>query len=192
MALAPLAWRALSAATRLRCEGAAPPPGPLIFACLHRDILPALVHVRPWRPTLMVSNSADGDILVRCLGQRHYDFVRGATGLDGGRAFVRLRRVLNEGGAVGLAVDGPVGPYGEIRDGVLQLARLTGASIVPLAAPARPALVLGTWDRTVVPAPFSTVVMRQGEPLTVDPDGAALASVRRRLLAFLAPEGSAP
>jgi lysophospholipid acyltransferase (LPLAT)-like uncharacterized protein len=188
--LAPPAWRVLSAGMRLRAEGDVPPPGALIFACLHRDILPALVHVRPWRPHLLVSNSPDGEILVRCLGERHYQFVRGATGLDGGRAFVRLRRVLEAGGAVGLAVDGPLGPYGQVRDGVLQLARLTGAPIVPLMVRAPRSLVLRTWDRTVVPLPLSTVTVRQGRPLRVAPDDSDRDAVRAALLEFLEPEGA--
>lgn len=144
--------------------------GPFIFACLHRDILPAIMFVRSARPALLVSDSLDGEILVKTLGRREYRFVRGATGGDGGRALVLLRRELDAGHSVGLAVDGPEGPFGSIREGVLHLARLTGVPVVPLVARASRPLVLDTWDRTVVPMPFRGVKMEIGPILWIPRD----------------------
>ena len=86
--LAPLGWRLLTTTVRVRPARPAAPPGPCIFACLHRDILPAILHVRDRRPVLMVSASPDGDILVRTLGERDYGFVRGSSEGGGGRALV--------------------------------------------------------------------------------------------------------
>lgn len=174
--LAPITWRVLKATVRLgefdRPEGMV--SGPFIFACLHRDILPAIMFVRSVRPALLVSDSPDGDILVKTLDPRNYRFVRGATGGDGGRALVRLRQQLNEGHSVGLAVDGPEGPFGSIREGVLHLSRMTGAPVVPLVARASGPLVLNTWDKTVVPVPFRRVRMDMGPvmhiPSTADDD----------------------
>lgn len=169
LTLAPCAWRFLRKTVRLR-EAAADPawgPGPVIFACLHRDILPAIMFVRPARPALLVSNSPDGEILVRTLGEEDYRYVRGATGLEGGRALVLLRRELEAGHSVGLAVDGPEGPFGSIREGVLHLARMTGAPVVPLVARADRPVVLDTWDRTVVPVPWRRVEMQEGPILRI-------------------------
>jgi len=165
MALAPVAWRLLERSLRVPeipykfLQG----DQPVILSCLHRDILPAIIHVKPARPALLVSTSPDGDILLRTLGDKDYRFVRGGTGDGGKKAFVELVRHLEAGHNVGLAVDGPKGPFGHIADGILQLARLTGAPIVPLVANAQRASVLGTWDRTVVPWPWSRVTFRQGE-----------------------------
>jgi lysophospholipid acyltransferase (LPLAT)-like uncharacterized protein len=170
--LAPGAWRILKATIRLgefdrpRDMGT----GPLIFACLHRDILPAIMFVRSARPALLVSDSPDGDILVKTLDPRYYRFVRGATGGDGGRALVRLRRELLAGHSVGLAVDGPEGPFGSIREGVFHLARMTAASVVPLVARADRPLVLNTWDRTVVPVPFRRVRIDMGPVMHIPSD----------------------
>ncbi len=162
--LAPGAWRFLKLTVRLREYASSRDmgTGPLIFACLHRDILPAIMFVRSARPALLVSDSPDGDILVKTLDPKNYRFVRGATGDDGRRALVRLRREIHTGHSVGLAVDGPEGPYGSIREGVLHLARMTGAPVVPLVARADKPLVLNTWDRTVVPVPFRKVHMDIG------------------------------
>ena len=106
------------------CRTPAPASSP---ACTGTSCRPSATSDRA-RPALLVSNSPDGEILVRTLGGQDYGFVRGGTGEDGGRAFVRLARQLDAGHSVGLAVDGPEGPYGAIQTGVLQLARLDGCS----------------------------------------------------------------
>lgn len=158
MALAPPVWRAVSRSWRLTTPLSTElSDGPAIFACLHRDILPAICFVEPVRPCLLVSNSPDGEILIRTLRRGNYVFARGSTGSGGGRALVLLRRELEAGVSVGLAVDGPKGPFGKVQEGILHLARLTGAPIIPLRATARRAWTLRTWDRTLVPMPFARV-----------------------------------
>lgn len=193
---APGLWRLLTATVRLEPPDAvaAGALGPVIFACLHRDILPCLLFVRAARPHLLVSGSEDGAILVGALAGSGFGFVRGATGEGGGRALVELRRVLDGGAAVGVAVDGPKGPFGEIRDGVTYLARLTGRPIVPLVAEPKAAVRLRTWDRTVVPLPGSRVVMRVGAPLTAGggaPEAEAT-RLREQLTVFFHGAGGRP
>ena len=172
MFLAPLIWRLL------RSTLSSPPlnseipldDGPVIFACLHRDIIGAILHVAPTRPSLLVSNSDDGLILVKTLGDRDYGFIRGATGENGGRALVHLRRALENGSHIGLAVDGPKGPFGEIHSGVFQLAKLTGAPIVPLLPVFSPSLAVKTWDRTELPYLFSRLSVHNGPIMRVSPE----------------------
>lgn len=167
--LAPPLWRFLRATLRIPTlpEHFLPPGPPCIFACLHRDILGAILYVRPARPYLLVSGSDDGKILVRTLGPDDYRYVRGATGENGGRALVGLRKVLDAGHSIGLALDGPKGPFGRIQPGGLQLARLTGAPLVPLRPIFSPRLVLDTWDRTVVPWPFARFRVEVGPVMKI-------------------------
>ena len=195
LAVAPVAWRILRGTVRLAeyTPHDAERDQPAILACLHRDILPTIMHVRPMRPTLLVSGSPDGDILIRTLGHRYYRFVRGATGEDGKRAFVQLRRELDAGRSIGLAVDGPKGPFGVINEGVLQLSRLSGRPIIPLRAEPVRWVALDTWDRTVVPFLFSRVVMRCGARVIVAREGgeADLAAVRAELTRFFGEKAGA-
>ncbi len=170
--LAPFIWRVL------RSTLSTPPlsdkiplqNGPVIFACLHRDIIGSIFHVASARPSLLVSNSDDGLILVKTLGSRNYDFIRGATGENGGRALVHLRKALQKGHNIGLAVDGPKGPFGEIHSGVFQLARLTGAPIVPLRPVFSRSFSVHTWDRTEIPVLFSGCTVHTGPVLRLNPD----------------------
>ncbi len=178
LTLAPPVWWALASSVRLArtTRPPGPVPAPVIFACLHRDFIPAILYVQPARPSLLVSNSPDGDILTRTLARGGYRFVRGSTGPDGGKAFVGLLAELRRGFHVGVAVDGPKGPYGIVHDGVIQLSRRADCPIVPLGVRCTKPRVLGTWDRTVVPLPFSGVQVAEGEPLQVpaSADGAEL------------------
>lgn len=181
-------WRLLAGSWRLETTwDLDSADGPVIFACLHRDFLVAIRYVRPARPCLLVSSSTDGDILVRTLGTGGYDYVRGSTGSGGGRALVELRRRLEAGRCLGLAVDGPKGPFGRVQDGVLHLARLTGAPILPLRVRASRAWVLGTWDRTVVPQPGSRISVTVGPALRCGRDAGpdTLDRLRSRLEGFL-------
>ncbi len=170
--LASFAWRLLRFTLSVPALSSDLPlnDGPVIFACLHRDIIGSILYVRPARPTLLVSNSDDGLILVRTLGEKDYNFIRGATGENGGRALVYLRGALQAGHHIGLAVDGPKGPFGEIHPGVFQLAKLTGAPIVPLRPVVQPSIVLGTWDRTEVPYLFSRIHVNTGPVIKVAAD----------------------
>ena len=173
--LAPPVWRLLTASWRCNAtpRGPRPSDGPVIFACLHRDILPAIHYCRPARPTLLVSKSPDGAILIDTLARDGYGFVRGSTGHDGREGFVGLLRTLREGRHVGVAVDGPKGPFGHVHPGALQLARRSGAPIVPLTVSGRGCVRLDTWDRTVVPLFWARLAVRAGEPMHVPADADA-------------------
>lgn len=173
--LAPIGWRLWRPTWRVNTTplGAGPVPEPVIFACLHRDILPAIGYCRPARPILLVSKSPDGQVLRRTLAGDGFGFVRGSTGHDGGSGYAGLLRALRRGHHVGLAVDGPRGPFGCIRDGALQLARRSGAPIVPLTLAGRGWLELRTWDRTRVPLPGARLRIEAGRPLQLAGDVAA-------------------
>lgn len=187
--LAPSLWRLLSRSWRVDLTDRRPldPAGPVIFACLHRDILAAIAHCLPARPALLVSKSLDGQILIRTLAGDGFRFVRGSTGHDGREGYVGLLRELRAGRHVGLAVDGPRGPFGHVHPGALQLARRAGVGIVPLSVRVRPGLRLGTWDRTVVPLPWARVEVTAGREFRLARDASAdqLEAVGRDLAAVL-------
>lgn len=174
--LAPPTWRMLSHSWRINETDvpASPTGSPAIFACLHRDILVAIRYCRPARPTLLVSKSPDGQILIKTLQRDGFGFARGSTGHDGREGFVNLLRELRAGHHVGVAVDGPKGPFGHIHDGALQLACRSGAPIIPLTVHGRPCSQLKTWDRTLVPWPGAQLMVTPGEavivPTAVNPE----------------------
>jgi len=195
LAATPWVYRGLTGSLRFRPPHVleASPPAPAVFACLHRDMLLAIPFVAPARPALLVSRSDDGEILTRTLLREGFRVVRGSTGKEGGPAFRGLLDALAADVSVGIAVDGPRGPFGRIHEGVVRLAARSGAPIVPLVARPGRHLQLRTWDRTVIPAPFSRVGMTVGEPLRVGERPGDQADALAALRAFLlAGEGGAP
>ncbi len=63
--------------------------------------------------------------------------------------------------------DGPSGPRSMFKPGIVKLAQLSGAPLIPLSYYAEHAWVLRTWDRFVIPRPFCRIVVSAGEPVSV-------------------------
>ena len=150
---------------------------PLIYAIWHGRIL-----MVPWlnarlrrthgaRPvTVLVSRSRDGEIVarfIRCFG---LDAVRGSSSRGGGPAARELVGRIELGEDVAVVPDGPRGPRGRVQPGVVTLAALTGAPIVPLAVAARPAKRLGSWDEFMLPLPFARCALVFGPPVEIPRD----------------------
>ena len=117
---------------------------------------------------------------------------------NAGNAFVVVRGISqarNSEPSVAVLVDGPRGPAGVAKPGIAALARHSATPIQPLAFAARPALRLGSWDRTLVPLPFARVVCVFGEPIAptaLEDDGQdeVLAAAVSERLASLAREAA--
>src|SRR5207302_718101 len=86
------------------------------------------------------------------------------------RMTVAGTEAVGRGCAVAVVPDGPRGPCGQLQPGVVTLAALPGAPIVPLAVAARPALRLRSWDAFMIPYPFARCAVVFGAPLVVARD----------------------
>ncbi|HYG65787.1 MAG TPA: lysophospholipid acyltransferase family protein [Thermoanaerobaculia bacterium] len=155
-----------------------------ILAFWHRHMLLMPYGYRGRRMTVLSSHSRDGEIMVRTLARLGIDTCRGSTTRGGAAGLRGLLRMAAEGSDLGFTPDGPRGPAGEVQQGVIIAAAMSGFPIQPAALAATRARRLGSWDRMVVPLPFSTVHYVYGEPLYVerraDP-AAAAAELKRRL-----------
>jgi lysophospholipid acyltransferase (LPLAT)-like uncharacterized protein len=120
-------------------------------------------------PTVLASRSRDGELAARYVARFGLTVVRGSSSRGGGVALRGLARALRLGSDVALVPDGPRGPRERLQPGVVTLAALTGAPVVPLAVGARPARHLRSWDRFLVPLPFARCVLVFGPTLHVDP-----------------------
>jgi lysophospholipid acyltransferase (LPLAT)-like uncharacterized protein len=93
-------------------------------------------------------------------------------------------RAVRSGRNAALTVDGPKGPPRVVQPGVAQLARLTGAWVLPITSSASKARFLASWDRYLLPLPFSRGFVTYGEPFPIPremPDGAAIARIASAL-----------
>lgn len=127
---------------------------------------------RAYRPGLMISRSADGNIIAGIAKQMGWKSIRGSSSRGGLQAMHEMIQHINEHRLGGHVVDGPRGPIGVVKKGVVHMARETGAMLVPIYAEASNAWTFRSWDRFFIPKPFSRVCIRFGDliPLTQDND----------------------
>lgn len=121
-----------------------------------------------FRKTVALSSaSKDGDIVARAMAVFGLGSVRGSSSRRGVAALVGLKRALEAGSDVCITPDGPRGPRYRIQPGFLKLAQTTGASIIPIHVRFSSAWRLKTWDRFVIPKPFSRVEVVFASPITI-------------------------
>ncbi|MDX1644340.1 MAG: lysophospholipid acyltransferase family protein [Thermoanaerobaculia bacterium] len=133
---------------------------------------------------VMVSRSEDGEIISRIIESWGAQTARGSTSRGGSAALRRLTRFLGEPPAVAITTpDGPRGPARRVQPGTVLAAELAGVPIVPMSYAASPAWRLSSWDRFVVPRPFSRLAVVIEPPLAIERRGGAAAreAVRERL-----------
>ncbi len=150
----------------LRLRRLGPPlHGPGLVAFWHGDQLPLLGH-RPAGPLVApVSLSADGRLQARILARLGIAHVSGSSSRGGAAALRGLWRALRGGALALMAVDGPRGPRGTVKPGIIYLARRTGLPIYPVGVAVRRGHRLRrAWDRYLMPCPFTRGVVRVGDP----------------------------
>ncbi len=186
-----LAWlaagflRLLGATWRVRVSGPSPwEEAPFVAALWHQGLFVAAIVWKGRGVAVPVSRSRDGDQIDAVM--RRLGFAESPRGSSSRGASSLLREMIRRvqgGQVVGMLPDGPRGPAGEAKPGVVALSRATGARLVPVGVAAAPALRFGSWDRAILPLPFARVRCRYGEPLVVPKRarGAELDELRVRL-----------
>jgi lysophospholipid acyltransferase (LPLAT)-like uncharacterized protein len=117
---------------------------------------------------ILVSMSGDGELANSTLERLGYRTLRGSSSRYGVRALKAMREMLRGGGAVAITPDGPRGPMHRVNRGAAFLARDSGLPIVPFGFAASTAVRLHSWDRFMIPLPFSRVQVVIGAPILVD------------------------
>lgn len=165
---------------------------PVIFALWHNRIF-AIPPIW-WRTggnqrksVVLTSASKDGAILAKAMEVFHLGAVRGSSSRRAVAALIGMKRALQEGLDVCITPDGPRGPCYSFHPGVIKLAQATGAAIVPIHLHFTNAWRLKTWDRLVIPKPFSRVTVIFDELLVVPPklDEAGFAAQIERVKSIL-------
>jgi hypothetical protein len=76
---------------------------------------------------------------------------------------------LQQGKNSAIVADGSQGPARRAQAGCILMASKSGKPIFPVAWATNRAIIFNSWDRTVMPLPFATIVVRVGDPLAVPP-----------------------
>ncbi len=124
-------------------------------------------HAQRRKVAMLVSLSRDGDYGAALVRRLRQDAVRGSTSRGGQRAVRRLAAKIAEGRNIAITPDGPRGPARHVNEGIIKLAQITGARIIPLSYDATRKRLLKSWDRFMIIKPFGRVHVAFGEPLEV-------------------------
>lgn len=145
-------------------EGATPLPfgrgaGAEIFCFWHQCVLPCMVYYRRTRATILISRSFDGELIARTLKLFTFQVVRGSSSRGAREGLLGLKGVLENGRPAIFTADGPRGPIYKTKMGPVKLASMTGARIGAFHLEPAHAWVMKSWDRFLLPKPFTRIVV---------------------------------
>jgi lysophospholipid acyltransferase (LPLAT)-like uncharacterized protein len=112
-------------------------------------------YFRTARGAALASLSKDGEILAAYINLFGIEAVRGSSSRGGATALVSLKRALEQGAIVAVTPDGPRGPRYHLQPGLLKLAQVADAPIVPMHIRYSHAWRLKSWDGFMIPKPFA-------------------------------------
>ncbi len=123
---------------------------------------------------IMISKSVDGEFTAKIARYLGYTPIRGSSSRGGAAALQRLIEFMHVQGETrfcGTAVDGPGGPARVMKTGMLAVAKESGSWFIPMACSGTRVITFSrAWDRTIIPKPFSKIVMDFGKPFIIPRD----------------------
>jgi len=160
-------------------------PGPLAFALWHNRLLGPCWQNRGEGVCVLSSQHRDSEYIVRVVKRLGFYSVRGSATRGGVRGMLAMLRAMQEGHDLALTVDGPKGPVGVVKPGLIYAASRSGCPLLPSAVSYSAFWSLHTWDRLRIPKPFSRMSVVYGEPMLI-PDKPDEAEVERLCLTVAA------
>lgn len=144
---------------------------PMVLSFWHNCVFPAIYIWRDLGIRAMSSDSFDGEYTGRIIRKFGFVKIRGSSSRGAVRAFLGMRRDLEQGWTVAFTIDGPKGPRYVAKPGPVLLAKATSAPMVAFHIAVEKAWILRTWDGCMIPKPFSRALMRVSSKIAV-PSGA--------------------
>ncbi|MBN1545425.1 MAG: lysophospholipid acyltransferase family protein [Syntrophaceae bacterium] len=160
--------------------------GPVLLASWHQRFFSGFFLPRMFNLTvpIMISQSRDGDFIANVVKFSGFFPVRGSTSRGGKEALREMIDAIKEYGIGAHILDGPTGPPREVKAGLIAMAQRTGAVICPVYVVCEKYWVFNSWDRFMVPKPFSQVLIYLSEELESVPaylDGADFEAARKKI-----------
>jgi lysophospholipid acyltransferase (LPLAT)-like uncharacterized protein len=141
---------------------------PAVYAFWHSCLLAGMWPFRNYGFTLLISRSFDGELIARTVDHLGFRYVRGSSSRDGAPGLRNLQRAYLDGHYCGITADGPRGPAMIAKPGVVQLAQLVNTQVYTSHVHPHRSWQLRSWDRFLIPKPFSKVTVAWGAPVAAD------------------------
>ncbi len=145
--------------------------GSVLLCVFHQQFFPLIKHFKTYEkfnPCIMISRSRDGDIIAPVARFSGWNVARGSSSKGGKQAMEEMVKAISDNGLGANIVDGPTGPIGKIKPGSVRIAQKSGAAIVPCFIIPESAWFFNSWDRFMIPKPFSRLVIRFGDMIQAD------------------------
>lgn len=142
--------------------------GRIVLCIHHQQFFPAIRYFQKYKkynPGLMISQSKDGEFISAVANRTGWTTVRGSSSRGGREALSGMIDHLTEHRLAAHIIDGPRGPFGFVKPGAIKLAHAAEAVIVPFYTGTDRAWYARSWDKFLLPKPFSKVVLRFGEKI---------------------------
>ena len=143
-------------------------PPPAVYAFWHRCLLASAWRFRKHGIHILISRSFDGELIARTVARLGFVAVRGSSSRDGAAGLRNLQRAYLAGNYCAITADGPRGPAQIAKPGVVQLAKLVDAAVGAIYVHPHSAWQVRSWDRFLIPKPFSRVTVAWVAPADAD------------------------
>lgn len=143
---------------------------PCIYAMWHSDQFCVYGVEDKGHLSILISKSADGEIVSYATESLGFKTVRGSSNKKGAiESTMHMIDLLKKGETVAITVDGPSGPLHKVKNGVIKIAQMSGAPIVPVCwySADRTFLTLPSWDKMTTPLGDCQILNLYGEPIYV-------------------------
>lgn len=165
------------------------PAEPNILAFWHQDIFIAIGfiarHYRGKKIAALVSASGDGDYLARILKSLEIESIRGSSTTGSVKAYWSCLRALKENNILMITPDGPKGPAKKIKPGLAELARHSAKPVNLLRFDYSLCRRLNSWDRFIIPLPFSSVRITLSDPIVFTREDAGTQKITQTMEDYL-------
>ena len=141
---------------------------PFIIAFWHgRLLMPPMAWRHGMPMNMLISERGDGPLIAAIIARLDLGTAWGSSTAKGSHAYRTMTRALARNEYAGMTPDGPRGPLMRASAGIVSLARLSGAPVVPLSYSASHYVERKEWDRLIIPLPLTRGVFVWGEPVSV-------------------------
>ncbi len=157
---------------------------PYLLASWHGRLIVYFLGPRDAKPAAMASRSRDGYMASLLQETGGYMVFRGSTRKGGREALAQMEHYMKTEKRSGmLSVDGPTGPRHVVKPGAARLASALRYPIIPMSFSARRFKSMRSWDRLMIPFPFTRCVLIYGKPVFTpfNPTAADLEKTTRAL-----------
>ena len=143
---------------------------PYVYSFWHNCMIAAMYWCRDLEVRVMSSDSFDGEYTGRIIRKFGFVKVRGSSSKGAVRALLGMRREIEQNATVAFTIDGPRGPRYVAKPGPVVLARATGVPMVAFHIALENPWILNTWDKSMIPKPFSRALLRVSRKIHVPED----------------------